>query len=150
MKRESNLAWRYLDLCSFRFCPAARVEIANFAVWCPYNEPILKSNLKIILLKFDSSSFSFAFQRFSRAHDSWFALWYPYISPKSGSKGQKYVKNFSNIFHYCIMFSYFFNNSPVLHNALNVFLCNLILFAMLRLCFSIPNSEEIMCDMFFL
>ena len=101
-----------------------------------------------ILLKFDSSSFSFALQRLLR---------YPYISIKTGSKGQKYVKNFSNIFHYCIMFSDSFNNSVLLHNALNTFLCILIVFPMLWLCFQYliltkrhAKFRGNQCDMFFL
>ena len=94
MRRGWDLSWRYLDICSFRFDPAAKgVKIANFAVWCPYNE--LRELYKnfgyshcskgTILLKFDSQSFSFAFQRLSCPYDSSFAILYPNISPESGS-----------------------------------------------------------------
>ena len=42
-------------MCSFRFCPAVSLKIANFAEWCLYNEPISGT----ILLKFDLQSIPF-------------------------------------------------------------------------------------------
>ena len=41
-------------MCSFRFYPAARVKMANFAVWCPCNEPISGSKLREVYKDFGS------------------------------------------------------------------------------------------------
>ena len=49
-----NLAWRYLDMCNFRFYPATRIKIATFVVWCPYNEPISWSKLRELYEDFGS------------------------------------------------------------------------------------------------
>ena len=38
----------------FRFYPAARVKIANFAVWCPYNETISRYKLRELYKDFGS------------------------------------------------------------------------------------------------
>ena len=46
IRRDWSLAWSYLDMCSFRFYLVASVKIANFAVWCPYNEPVSGSKLR--------------------------------------------------------------------------------------------------------
>ena len=54
MKRDWHLPWRYLEMCSFRFYPAARVKIANFAVWCPYNESISVYKLRELPKNFGS------------------------------------------------------------------------------------------------
>ena len=41
-------------MCSFRFYPAAKVKIANFVVWCPYNEPVPWSKLRELYKDFGS------------------------------------------------------------------------------------------------
>ena len=43
----------YLDMRSFRFFPAARVKIANFAVWCLYNEPTSGFKFRELYKDFD-------------------------------------------------------------------------------------------------
>ena len=131
MKRGWNLAWRYLDMCSFRFCLAARVKIANLAVWCPYNESISDFKLRELYKVFTVAKNPFCWNligqasllhsRLSRAHDSWFAIWYPCISPKSGSKDRSmkrilatffitascFLTIFFSLYHvFCSMFSF--------------------------------------------
>ena len=91
--------------------------VLGFAMWRSYNEPISGSKLRELYSVFTAAKAQFCWDLIRQAfllHSKDFRelmiadlsySWYQYISPKSGSKGQRYVKNFSNIFNYCIMFS---------------------------------------------
>ena len=108
MKRGWNLAWRYLDMCSFRFCLAARVKIANLVIWCPYNEPISGFKLRELYKVFTAAKDPFCWNLIVQAsllHSKDFRvlmiadlLYGIPISPKSGSKDRSMKRILATFF----------------------------------------------------